>query len=283
MATDDEFTRRLIGFGLSEKEALLYLHLIKYGPKTPSPLGKSLHTYREDAYRTLVSLIDKGMVRPSLDTPTVYTAVDLDAALNSAVKMHESELREMEARKQELQELSKRQQFRPSEEVSTFRIIKNMKELVGVSLAHTASIKEEHVFVFPRGALSTGALAGITEAFKTLVARGVRVQGIVDISGTDTSSAGTGLAQELLDGGVDIRCLDRYHGLCFSVSDRKTCVSIISAQRISLSAPITAIWADDRTFAEYLTSTFELLWEQAVPAAQRIKELLEGRPRMLGD
>jgi sugar-specific transcriptional regulator TrmB len=59
MPTDDEFTCRLIGFGLSEKEAQTYLHLLKYGPKTPSPLAKSLHTYREDVHRTLTSLIDR--------------------------------------------------------------------------------------------------------------------------------------------------------------------------------------------------------------------------------
>jgi len=282
MTSDDEFTHRLIGFGLSEKEAQLYLHLLEYGPKTPSPLAKSLHTYREDIHRTLTSLIDKGMVRPSLESPTVYAAVDLDTALDSAVKKHESELREMEARKQELQELAKRQQFRPPQEVSTFKIIKNMKELVGISLSRTASIKEEHVFVFPTGALPIGALAGITEAFTTLVARGVRVRGIVDISGTDASSAETELVQELLDGGADIRCFDRYQGLSFSVSDRKTCVSIINVERISLGAPITAIWADDQTYAKCLTSTFELLWAQAVPAAQRIKELLEERTRTLG-
>jgi hypothetical protein len=38
------------------------------------------------------------MVHPSLDTPTIYAAVDLDVALESAVKKQESELREMEAR-----------------------------------------------------------------------------------------------------------------------------------------------------------------------------------------
>jgi len=59
MTTEDEFTHRLIGFGLSEKEAQTYLHLLKYGPKTPSPLAKSLHTYREDVHRTLTSLIDR--------------------------------------------------------------------------------------------------------------------------------------------------------------------------------------------------------------------------------
>jgi len=55
MATDDEFTARLIGFGLSKKEAQLYFYLLKCGPKTPSPLAKSLHTCREDVHWTLKS------------------------------------------------------------------------------------------------------------------------------------------------------------------------------------------------------------------------------------
>ena len=90
MAEDSEFITRLIGFGLSEKEAQLYLHVLKYGPRPPSLLAKSLKTYREDVYRTLTSLIDKGMVNPSLETPTVYAAVDLEVALDTALKKHES-------------------------------------------------------------------------------------------------------------------------------------------------------------------------------------------------
>ncbi|MGZ7208198.1 MAG: hypothetical protein ACXVIE_08565 [Halobacteriota archaeon] len=41
-------------------------------PQDLSPLAKSLKTYLEDIHRTLQSLIDKGMVRPSLYPPT-YT------------------------------------------------------------------------------------------------------------------------------------------------------------------------------------------------------------------
>jgi sugar-specific transcriptional regulator TrmB len=69
-------------------------------------------------------MIEKGMVRPSLDSPTVYAAVDLNAALDAALKKQQSELRQMERRKRELQELSKQQRFRPPDEVSTFKIIK---------------------------------------------------------------------------------------------------------------------------------------------------------------
>ncbi|MGZ4951289.1 MAG: helix-turn-helix domain-containing protein, partial [Halobacteriota archaeon] len=66
MASEDDFITHLMGFGLTEKEAQCYFYLLRYGPKTPSPLAKSLNTYREDVHRTLQNLIEKGMVRPSL-------------------------------------------------------------------------------------------------------------------------------------------------------------------------------------------------------------------------
>jgi len=277
-ATGHEFTNRLIEFGLTEKE--LYLHLLKYGPKTLYPLAKSLHTYREDIHRTLTSLIEKGMVRPSLDSPTIYTAVDLDSALESAVKKQESELRELEVRKLELQELAKQQQFGPVEEVATFKIIKNLKELVATSLSSASSTKDEVVFVFPARVLS---LFGSIDAYKELAARGVRIRGIADISCKDAPCTGIvpiEPVQEFLDIGADIRYLDHYHGLAFAVSDRKICFNVISGdvRNFSLNNPVSVLWADDRKYAGYLASTFELLWTLSIPAAQKMKELEEERP-----
>jgi len=57
------------------------------------------------------------MVRPSLDFTNNLRRGRPQHALEAALKKQESELREMEARKQELQELATRQRFRPSDEV----------------------------------------------------------------------------------------------------------------------------------------------------------------------
>jgi len=276
MVGDSKFITKLIEFGLSEKEAQLYLHLLKYGPKPTSLLAKSLKTYREDVYRMLTSLIDKGMVRPSLETPTVYAAVDLDIALETALKKRESELREMEMRKQELQELSKQQRFRPSDEFSTFKILKSVREIVTVSISSLTSAEKELLFVVPADMLVIASLYGINEESKKLIEHGGRVRGISDISYTYIEPA-----QELLNIGEDIRHYDRYRGLFFGVIDRKICFSSINADisRISLDEPSILFWTDDAIYAEYLASTFEMLWERSIPAAQRIEELLkEGGP-----
>jgi hypothetical protein len=78
-----------------------------------------------------------------------------------------------------------------------------------------------------------------------------------------------------LDGGADVRYMDQYHGVYFAVSDKKTCASVVSGEprRVSLSEPITMLWAEDQTYGKYLASTFEIVWAHAVPAAERIMEL----------
>lgn len=96
MDDDSAFIMRIIIFGLSEKEARLYLHLLKYGLKPSDLLPKSLKSCREDIYRTLGSVTEKGVVNPSLDSPTVYAAVDIKTPLDTTLKKFENELREME-------------------------------------------------------------------------------------------------------------------------------------------------------------------------------------------
>ncbi|MGZ8879582.1 MAG: TrmB family transcriptional regulator [Halobacteriota archaeon] len=274
MTTDDEFTRRLIGFGLSEKEAQTYLHLLKYGPKTPSPLAKSLNTYREDVHRTLNNLIDKGMVRPSLNAPTVYAAVDLETALEAALKRHESEMREMEVRKRELQEIAQAQRFRPAGEAASFKILKTMKEVVTITLSALASAEEDWFAVVPP-ILTVFSSLFFVEDDKKFIDRGGRIRFITDITYPYVE-----LIQEHLDAGMEVRHYDKYSGLLFCAFDGKIGLSAINAdlKRVSLKELVSVLWTDDPTFARYLVSTFELLWQQSVPAAERIQELLEQGP-----
>jgi sugar-specific transcriptional regulator TrmB len=275
MITDEEFIRRLIGFGLSEKEAKTYLHLLKYGPKTPSPIAKSLKTYREDVHRTLTSLIEKGMVRPSLDAPTVYAAVDLEVALESALQKQQSELREMEERKRELQELSRQQRFSPSDGVATFKIIKSLKELITTMLPIISTLEEEWDMLVPEKAVIFASQFGINQFTEAFIAQGGKVQILV----TNFSYAVIPMIRELIEMGSEVRNIGQ-EGLIFTVFDKKISISGINWEitRLSLDQPIAALWTDEPSYGQYLTSTFKMLWQQSVPAEERIQQLLEQGP-----
>jgi hypothetical protein len=90
-----------------------------------------------------------------------------------------------------------------------------------------------------------------------------------------------GTIRELLDIGGDIRHFGK-QGFLYTVFDGKISISAINAEltRFSLDEPIAALYVEDRTYARYLTSTFEMLWKQSIPAEERIQELLkEGPPQ----
>ncbi len=269
---DSEFIKRLMGFGLNEKEAQLYLHLLKYGPKSTSPLTTSLKTYREDIHRTLIGLIDKGIVTTSRKAPTVYEAVALDIALDYSLEKYKNQLHEMEQKKQELQELSKNQIFRPSDEFCTFKIIKNIKEFLAVSIPLLNTLNEEWLLVVPKEMVAFASLYGISEASKKFVERGGTAKCIMDVSRSMID-----LTRELLDIGYDVRHYDAYNGIYFVLGDRKQCMSALNMNigTMSLDEPVTVLWISSSTYASYLASTFELLWEQSFPAVQRIDELLK--------
>ena len=98
---------------------------------------------------------------------------------------------------------------------------------------------------------------------------------------TDVSYKYMESVQQHLDIGFDIRQLTGYQGVFFGVYDRKTSHTAINIDinSLSLNEPISTLMTDDPTYAHYLASTFELLWERSIPATQRIEELLkEGAP-----
>jgi sugar-specific transcriptional regulator TrmB len=275
MTDEDDFIARLIGFGLTEKEAQCYFHLLKYGSKAPSSLAKSLNTYREDVHRTLNSLIEKGMVRPSLGSPTIYTAVTIEIALESALRKHESEMREMEMKKRELQEIAQQQRFRPSDEAATFKMLKSIREIVSTAIPLLLSVEQEFLWIAPKEGLQLASVFGINDVVKELTERGGKTRGITDITYSMIP-----LVQEVSDIGEDVRHFGGYRGIYYAVFDNRHCISAINidVKHMKLAEPATMLYADDAVYGEYLSTTFELVWKQSVPAEQRIQELLEQAP-----
>lgn len=115
--------------------------------------------------------------------------------------------------------------------------------------------------------------SALAEKIKLFIHNGGRVRGIADFSYPYIKE------QQRLDIGADMRYVPQYQGIFMLVGDKKESIGSINLdiESLSLDTAIVAIWSDIPTYPEYLMSNFELLWEQATPAAQRIEELLKGK------
>jgi hypothetical protein len=154
-------------------------------------------------------------------------------------------------------------------------IITSVTDALAICSNIIESANNEVVYISPPSLLVLGSQFSIDEKTTLLIQRRGHVRGIADFSYQYIEEMRKGL-----DIGVDVRYVSQYQGIFMLVADRRESISSMSvdAESLSIDTPLVALWGDNPTYAEYLMSTFELFWEQSVPAAQRIEELLKEGP-----
>jgi hypothetical protein len=157
-------------------------------------------------------------------------------------------------------------------------IITSVTDGLAVCTSIVESAKEDVVYISPPSLLVLGSQFGLREKTERFIQNGGRLRGIADFSYQYIDEM-----RELLDMGTDLRHFPQYQGVLMIVGDRRESVSSmgVAAKRFSIDSPIVLLWSDDPTYAEFLVSAFETTWEQAVPAAQRIEELLREGPEQI--
>ena len=155
-------------------------------------------------------------------------------------------------------------------------IITSVTDALAVCSNIIESANNEVVYLSPPSLLVLGSQFSIDEKTKMLVQREGHVRGITDFSYPYIEEVRKGL-----DIGVDVRHISHYQGIFLLMGDRKESISSVSinAESLSIDTPLIALWSDDPIYSEYLMSTFEIAWEQSIPAAERIEELLKEESR----
>ena len=149
--------------------------------------------------------------------------------------------------------------------------MKSLKEVIAATASSLLALEEDFFAVVPENTVVVVSLFGINPLTKEFIERG----GAVRILVTDFSYSGIQATQELIDIGAEVRYLGEETAI-FAVFDKKASISGIhwELSSVSLDQPLTSLYTDDPAYAQYLTTTYEMLWKQSVPAEERIQELL---------
>lgn len=269
----ESLIEKLEVFGLSEKEAALYLKLLNYGAKTVGELAKSCDTYRLDVHRIIESLFEKGMIEESTEKPTRYSAVAAEDALDAAVTRHAYELRLMQHSREEIAGLINSQTIDELDDFYTFKIIKGTHEIIAASARLVDEAKEDIVFICDPAVLSIKERAGLLNNYKEAAQRGINVRGVTSVSSTNLSLA-LDISKEM-----QLRHYDDYAGISFLVIDKRQSVTWMSYNAMSYVFSSKAgrnavIWCDRPDYAEHLIGIFEIIWEQSSDSAKQTRAML---------
>jgi hypothetical protein len=151
-------------------------------------------------------------------------------------------------------------------------VVTNVKDAIAVVLSIFESAKHEIVFLTPHSLASLGGTYNAMQIAKQFIQNGGTVRSIIFISRDNIEAA-----QIRLDIGENLRHSDQFHEIFMIVGDKQLSISSINlgVPEYTLDTPIIAFWSDSPSYAEYLLTSFENAWSEAVPAEVRIKELSE--------
>jgi hypothetical protein len=157
-------------------------------------------------------------------------------------------------------------------------ILENVKDVIAAGSSVVESAENEIMWLLPPQMMVFAGQYGLTNKSKALIEKGGRVRGITQISGIYLH-----VVRELLDIGEDVRHVDQYRGEFMLVVDKRESISsvpqhIVDIGDLSLDDPVVGFWTDEPSYAEYLTTTFEAAWKEAVDANKRIHELSQQGP-----
>ncbi len=94
--------KALVGLGLSEMEAEVYVFLAKQGPQKATSIAAVLKTVEQQLSRSLKSLREKGIVNATPEHPSQFSAIPFEKALDLLVKAHLEEAQSIEQNREEI-------------------------------------------------------------------------------------------------------------------------------------------------------------------------------------
>ena len=149
-------------------------------------------------------------------------------------------------------------------------VINSVKDVLAAALGILDSAQKEVVWVIPASINSLSLTYGGVEKIRAFIQKGGLSRGVVQISPANIKEI-----QTFLDAGEDIRHSDEGHEVYMFVGDKQQSISSlnIGVKEFTLDTPVTAFWSDSPAYAEYLFTSFENAWLQAVTAEKRIREL----------
>lgn len=159
---------------------------------------------------------------------------------------------------------------------SSGAILNSVKDAMAEVVAIFESATREILFIVPPSVLSIAGTSFNTVAdAKHFKQNGGVMRGITTISRANAEET-----QMRLDLGEDLRHSDLRYEMFMIVGDRQHSLSAMYAdvKEFTLDTPIVAFSCESPIYAEYLIAAFEKAWSEAVPAEERLRELLEQGP-----
>ena len=257
--TLEKIKNELMGFGLTQNQAKVFIYLGKYGSKSASQIAKALQLPRTETYNLVNSLQNIGLVVAELSHPTKYAAMEMKKAITGLVKQEQGRIDSLAGKEKSLSEMWK--------EIPYFVVETDESKTEKTQLLHgTDSIINKIKEMIDSSNIDIKIYGSILDVLKFYHAE---VFDWIQDAPTDlklTISPLDKVPEFLNDlNSEKIRTIPSTSAnKCFIVNDAKE-VLIFMRNANHPSREIFAWWSDSETLVDMMSSLFDLSWENGCP------------------
>ena len=122
-AGQDEAIRVLVGLGLTNNEAKVYLNLARLGLSRAKTISKAANVAREDIYRIMPTLQELGLVEKIVDTTSMYAAIPMREAFKILINTRKKVIFDLQLKAQKITQNLNNNDFRMAIEEETHEFI----------------------------------------------------------------------------------------------------------------------------------------------------------------
>jgi sugar-specific transcriptional regulator TrmB len=253
-----------LGFTLNQARAYLALALV--GSASAKELAEASSITRQDVYRVMLTLEEKGLAEKLLSTPTVYRALPIEQVIRSSLQRKVGEHRDLQRRTRRLvaDVQSKHSEKTVQDEESQFIIIPS-KEAIIQRLSDKLSKTSKSLEVVTSSERFSSAILAFSRIYESAIERGVKIRIAAEdhVARNGAWEAAKNLAKSQ---SFEVRFFPYAPEAVVSIFDSKEASVTISKTANSSSA--RALWSNDNGFVTLARHYFENMWTNSVKMAE---------------
>jgi sugar-specific transcriptional regulator TrmB len=273
----------LKNFGLTEKEAEVYIFLAKRGALRTGQISKQLKKNKGQVYRILSNLKNKGVVEATLEFPTRYSAVSLEKTIDSFIKSRREEISSVEKTKEDLlrdwERISRTEVELTAEKFTViegsqkiFRKMAEMVEKTQSNLSATSTVKD----------LARAEQFGVFDsAYMHTMRYTIEFRFLTELSKQNLKAIK--LLKPKLKAGINVKAINPELGLAYFprmvIRDDEEVLFFISPKKdLPSKSQEACIHTNCESLIQAFTGIFEELWRHSTDIETKIVEIETGKP-----
>lgn len=255
-------TKQLVDFGLSDKEASIYITLLTMGKAKAGEIARKLQLNRMLVYRIVTKLRERELVKASMEKPMKFVPIPLETALNLLVKETEGKLSLMKERYTVLIEDWNSVDVNPAAaDTLSFRIVQGRKQIYALLTKMFKSSQKWVKLITTSKDLVRFQYVDLDDTLKKAAKRGVKVEIAVQYEGEKYDIIG----RYINFAEVKLVPMSRATRL-FIIDDRELVIAFTSDDSMALNTKQDTclhIQSSEGKSLETMVDIFANIWESA--------------------